>query len=259
MCDPGAKQADDTVRLYYTRLDDRSRRRLLQGAGDAWLRRLAPSRQQRLHRFRQADDRWRSLLGMRLLELAAAARGLKAFTLSDVAYNEGRKPRWRPAANDGRPFDFNISHSERLVVVAVAAGPEIGVDVEKVRPLRSRVADSILSAREARIVARQPAMFFHYWSIREAVVKAADCAGLSRLREVEIEDAGAVTGGGRLSSPLAVRLASRRWYVYQPVIDDDYRLGLACSARLAALPVEAVTFERLVDETKAADGRESDD
>ena len=74
-------------------------------------------------------------------------------------------------------LQFNLSHSEDKVVLAVARGLELGVDLEWVRPVGERVAEHFLSSAEQAALARLPVEwvtrgFFECWTGKEAFVKA---------------------------------------------------------------------------------------
>jgi 4'-phosphopantetheinyl transferase len=76
------------------------------------------------------------------------------------------------------PLRFNVSHTERLIVCLVAAGREIGVDVEDIgRHAPLDVADRYFSPHEAaelfsRPAAARPDRFFDYWTLKESYIKA---------------------------------------------------------------------------------------
>ena len=77
------------------------------------------------------------------------------------------------------PLRFNLSHSENVVLLAVAFGREIGVDVEYMRPdfeLES-IAQRFFSAAEREsfdtiVVAQKCLAFFNCWTRKEAFIKA---------------------------------------------------------------------------------------
>ena len=78
-----------------------------------------------------------------------------------------------------RPVEFSLSHSHGVVLVGVAAGREIGVDVELVRRFdeRETLARRFFAPREYRELCSLPeparsSAFFHYWTRKEAVLKA---------------------------------------------------------------------------------------
>ncbi len=76
-------------------------------------------------------------------------------------------------------LEFNMSHTRGFVAAAFASSP-IGVDVERVCPIpemRDLIADLMhpvaLSAFDAETDAgRQTALFFRYWTLSEAFLKA---------------------------------------------------------------------------------------
>lgn len=103
-------------------------------------------------------------------------RMLVRTTLSRYADVEPRD--WRFSVGErGRPFidhpslDFNLSHTEGVIVCLVAAIPGIGVDVEFLHRKNDtgRVADHFFSPHEK---AGLPERFFDYWTLKEAYIKA---------------------------------------------------------------------------------------
>jgi 4'-phosphopantetheinyl transferase len=85
----------------------------------------------------------------------------------------------------GKPFlpnsdlRFNLSHADGLIVLAVSQGAEIGVDVERVRPIpemKTMVRDNFSLREQAALwslpAVDQPDAFFRIWTRKEAYVKA---------------------------------------------------------------------------------------
>ena len=80
---------------------------------------------------------------------------------------------------DGVPdLRFNISHTEGLIACAVTIGREVGVDVEHVgRRLTRDVPARFFAPREVADLNAVPEperdrMFFDYWTLKEAYIKA---------------------------------------------------------------------------------------
>ena len=76
-------------------------------------------------------------------------------------------------------LSFNISHTEGLIVCAVARDREIGVDVENIRhrQVSLDIADHFFSSAEAAALRaippdKQQEGFFHYWTLKESYIKA---------------------------------------------------------------------------------------
>jgi 4'-phosphopantetheinyl transferase len=120
-------------------------------------------------RFVAARGTLRALLG-RYLDLRPG----------DVVFRysaHGKPELARPAAGGG--LRFNAAHSEGLALYAFALGRDVGVDVERVRPLddAGSLAGRLFSAAEAAALRVLPApareeAFFDCWTRKEAYVKA---------------------------------------------------------------------------------------
>jgi 4'-phosphopantetheinyl transferase len=97
---------------------------------------------------------------------------------------------WRFQATEfGRPFvvnddpvvqrlSFNLSHSDKVVMMGVAHDAELGIDVEDLqRKVSLDIATSYFSADEVRQLhalppARQSRRFLEFWTLKESYVKA---------------------------------------------------------------------------------------
>jgi 4'-phosphopantetheinyl transferase len=100
----------------------------------------------------------------------------------------------------GKPFlsagpSFSISHSGNEVLVAVAPGGRIGIDVEEVRTLMHllSLARTSFTYGELASVAALPdearvRAFFRIWTRKEAMLKALGC-GLSGLDGIAVSEA----------------------------------------------------------------------
>ena len=86
---------------------------------------------------------------------------------------------------------FNLSHSQGLALYAIALDREIGIDLEYIREIEAeQLAKRFFSDREyASITAvaspEQPRIFFHYWTCKEAYLKATG-DGLVGLEKIEV-------------------------------------------------------------------------
>ncbi|MFJ8014487.1 4'-phosphopantetheinyl transferase family protein [Streptomyces sp. NPDC096339] len=76
-----------------------------------------------------------------------------------------------------RPLGLSWSHSGDRVVVALALGTEVGVDVERIAPFAPETAERVLCGPELTVLAalpatRRPAGFVRYWTRKEALLKS---------------------------------------------------------------------------------------
>jgi 4'-phosphopantetheinyl transferase len=114
-----------------------------------------------------------------------AARGLLRAILSRYT---GRPPgalrfeygaKGKPSLVDGGDLRFNVSHSDGMAAYALTRGREIGVDIERIRPLDDPdvIARHFFSAPEQEALralapGRKLEGFYTCWTRKEAYVKA---------------------------------------------------------------------------------------
>jgi 4'-phosphopantetheinyl transferase len=96
-------------------------------------------------------------------------------------------------ARAARRLEFNLSHSGRHGLIAVAEDRSVGVDIELQRPMSdlSGVALGVATAREAELLRRLPtgqihSTFFDLWTRKEALLKALGQGFLIDPRQVEV-------------------------------------------------------------------------
>lgn len=138
---------------------------------------LSADERERVGRFRRIADAKRSIIGRGYLRMLLGwAVGLRAEHLQ-FEYDEFGKPSL--AASYGSQLQFSVSHSGNLVLLALASGRSIGVDVELVRTdidvtdLARRFFSTAESEKLAALTG--PALyegFFACWTRKEAYVKA---------------------------------------------------------------------------------------
>jgi 4'-phosphopantetheinyl transferase len=133
----------------------------------------------------------------------------------DLRFEYG--PSGKPSLAGGA-LRFNLSHSDRLALVAVARDAELGVDIERIRPLANMdlVAERVFSAAEREALgrvdpARRADAFFAGWTRKEAYIKARG-EGIGLLSAVEV----ALTPG---DAPRLIRVAGQpseleRWALH---------------------------------------------
>jgi 4'-phosphopantetheinyl transferase len=101
-------------------------------------------------------------------------------------------PAGKPSLAGGGPLRFNVSHSDRYALLAMIDGAEIGVDIERLRPLKDMdaLAERVFSAGERTALAAAPAdrrtdVFFAGWTRKEAYIKARG-EGIGLLGAIEV-------------------------------------------------------------------------
>jgi 4'-phosphopantetheinyl transferase len=127
----------------------------------------------------------------------AAHRALRAILQQET----GAPPLKFAVTKHGKPYlpempevNFNLSHSREMAAVAVARGVEVGIDVERLRPLRDymAIAERFLpptaAAEFAAAFEPDPEReFFRRWTRSEAMWKAAGIGIYGAGRDLEGE------------------------------------------------------------------------
>ena len=137
-------------------------------------------------RFHEDDDRRMFLLGRVMARTLVGA----ALNLPPTAWQWREGAHGRPEVADRPDLRFNIAHSAGMVACAVASGHEIGIDVEDLQ--RHRVDPAVVrrycSPAEVTDVEAQGAgwhdRFLHYWTLKEAYLKARGLGISVPLREI---------------------------------------------------------------------------
>jgi 4'-phosphopantetheinyl transferase len=131
-------------------------------------------------RFYFARDRRRYLV-TRALVRTVLSRYVPAVEPAQWSFetNAYGRPAAANAAAKAERLSFNLSHTHSMIVLAVTAGREVGVDVENVRAreVSIGVADRYFAPQEVRVLNAVPApeqqyRFFEYWTFKESYIKA---------------------------------------------------------------------------------------
>ncbi|HEX7056350.1 MAG TPA: 4'-phosphopantetheinyl transferase superfamily protein [Bacilli bacterium] len=135
------------------------------------LQTLPAARRERILRYKKEADRLRSLIGDAAVRMQASLCLSKAPSSLRFTANAHGKP----ALAEAGTFHFNVSHSGCWVVCAFARFP-VGVDIERVRPIRFQIAERFFAAEEAAALRQLPEAdrsdyFFDIWTLKESYIK----------------------------------------------------------------------------------------
>lgn len=132
------------------------------------------------------------------------------------------------------PLRFNVSHSAELGIVAVGLGRELGVDLERLRPITEaeRIVASFFTTAEAEAFAAiagpdRPSVFLRGWTRKEAVLKAfgTGIGGLSARHETGF---GTAALGPRFTPAEPARVD--RWRLWEAAPRPEFVAALAVDA-----------------------------
>jgi len=189
----------------------------------------------RAFRSRDDKDRFVSAHGG-LRRLLASYTGSRP---AGLMYAPGSgKPSLRSPHSAGA-IRFNMSHSGDLVLVAVAAGREVGVDIERIRTdldVRA-IAGKCFCPAELRMLDERTGavmedLFYSIWSRKEAYVKALGGGISLDLRAIDVSSAPSVQ--------------ERRWHLLDLPLPRGYRGALAADG-----PVGRISMFDSIDPVSA--------
>lgn len=151
--------------------------------------------------FIQSADRWSYVAAHSMLRMMLAAVLSRAPDQVHIVRDERGKPRLSAAQHGRRAADnvhFNISHTRGLAAVAVAGRP-VGIDIEKPVsiPEIDDFAERFLATETLAALRRIPdeqaktALFFRFWTLGEAFIKATGLGLEQGLKSFAFSPAGA--------------------------------------------------------------------
>ena len=132
---------------------------------------LPDSSREIINKFKRPSDLQRSLLGD-LLSRTILCDKLKLPTDQIII---GKSLKGKPYIKNCNDLFFNISHSGDWVVVAFSDS-EVGIDVEKIRPVNYRIAERFFSNIEFFELDKKTGKeklnyFFDLWTLKESYLK----------------------------------------------------------------------------------------
>lgn len=138
-------------------------------------RTLNPDEKKRAGRFRFERHRRRYIV----------CRGALRFILSEYLQNQSpssfafRYTKWNKPFLISDELSFNVSHSAEAALIALTTCGDLGVDIEKIRPISDMgdMVKNVFAMKEQRAwhtydPEEQPQAFYAGWTRKEAVVKA---------------------------------------------------------------------------------------
>jgi 4'-phosphopantetheinyl transferase len=152
---------------------------------------LSEDEKKRAERFVFEQDQINFMLARGLLRIILS-RYLKTKPQQlQFTYNPYGKPALT-SVGACKTVQFNLSHSEGMVLYAFTRDRKIGIDLEYLRPIPEldQIIQQFFSVSETAAIRSLPnnqkqLAFFQTWTCKEAYLKATG-TGLSQLRQVEI-------------------------------------------------------------------------
>lgn len=190
---------------------------------------LSSDEQARLARYKHVQSRHNALI----------ARGLLRCMLShyypDLAPNQWQfqyGPQGKPALHRDMPHhcEFNLSHTQGYIICALHPDTPVGVDVESQQRRGNhllKIAQHYFAPAEVALLqntpeAKQAALFFQIWTLKEAFVKASGAGLTVPLSDFWFED----PAHPNIQFADQVKELPRHWHFHQ-FQHNQFQLALA--------------------------------
>jgi len=145
---------------------------------------LPPKLRQEALRKREWVDRQLSVLGKLLLIKLLKELGLqKKLSLTDLHYNVFLRPYFNAS------FDFNIAHSGNIVMCCGSLNSKVGIDIEQIKKIDLDDYIDHFTENEWNHINRssdRQEKFYHYWTRKEATLKAIGTGFHTPLASVDV-------------------------------------------------------------------------
>jgi 4'-phosphopantetheinyl transferase len=202
---------------------------------------LPPEARVRFARLSRGADVHRSLLGELLARYLISSKF--NITSKEIEFKIGPNGKPEMAGND--TIHFNISHSGQWVACAISGFP-VGVDVERLRPVRPGLAERFFTTDEVDTLKALPdeertERFIELWTLKESFLKAIG-RGLTRnLNSFTIEPDGRlfrITGDD----------SSNDYHLKLFEIDPGYRLSVCATTTDFCESIRKIEVDQLLNE-----------
>lgn len=131
---------------------------------------MPPERIEKFNNLSMPQDKLNCVVAYFLLFFALKECCLSAPMLPiSFLYGKNQKPRIKTLPN----LHFNISHTHKAVVCAISSN-EIGVDIEKIRPINLKISSRICTKSEQKLIensCNKEKMLLEIWTKKESYAK----------------------------------------------------------------------------------------
>ncbi|AFY71226.1 phosphopantetheine-protein transferase [Thalassoporum mexicanum PCC 7367] len=211
---------------------------------------------QRCDRFIAGRGILRILLGYYLnqspqqIEFKYGNRGKPYLNFGQENHSQNSQQRLEASTRRSQNLElyFNLAHSNDLALYAFSYANELGIDLEKVRPMphADRLAKRFFAESEYTVMQSLPAVdrqevFFKTWTRKEAYLKAVG-VGIVQLKQVELNIAPDLPA--KILSIQGDRQIAQRWQLADLAIDPGFAAAIAIeSSKLADLDLQYFNFQ----------------
>lgn len=158
------------------------------GQYEKYLFQVSNERRERVDRIKNPKMKSISLLSEVIMR-REIGKALK-IKESDIEffYNEHGKPYVK-----NPDYHFSVSHTENVIVFTDSSVP-VGIDIERIKPARLKVAERFFTPGEYERILSVPESadreFYRIWTMKEAYVKMTGTGLLTPLNSFDVDDEG---------------------------------------------------------------------
>ncbi|GAA3649411.1 4'-phosphopantetheinyl transferase family protein [Flavivirga jejuensis] len=206
------------IYIFYTLINEDNHKDLI----NKYLPKFSTEFQKKVLRYRRWQDAQLSLLGRVLL-----VKGMEQMNYNfddfDLKYTFYNKPYF-----DSIDMSFNISHSGKIVICALTRLGSIGIDIEKIKPIKITGFKSQMTKNEWESVNNSKdkiRSFFYHWSQKEAVIKTNGKGFTIPLKSFEIRNKKTTVG-------------FENFFLKEITIKDDYSCHVALNRKIDTIEIK---------------------
>lgn len=219
------RKADNTITMVKVYYADYSRR-LSPDLFSRYMESAGALLNGNLSRYYHWQDQHAHLYGKLLLRKALEDAGVPLSSLH-LRYTSYGRP-----CLDNAP-DFSISHSGSMAVCAISYAGTIGIDIEEIKPVEIDDFTSVFTKTEWKTIytsANTNYWFYHFWTAKEAALKAKGTGLQWSMEAVSVEENTA-------------RIGSEEWQLTKVAIAENYSFHIAsCCGMTGGMQVVETSF-----------------
>jgi 4'-phosphopantetheinyl transferase len=158
-------------------------------------------------RYHRRADQVRTLVGKLLMKEAVVRAGFSPGVINSISYTSFKRP------YISEDFDFNITHSGRCVACAAGFNMRLGIDVEEIKPISPEEIAAVLRDEELQEMQQNnasPETILHFWTRKEAIVKASGEGLYMQPQEIYFID------------ELTARTPGSTWHLHELAVNEAH-------------------------------------
>lgn len=216
------------IRVFYTEISQQTGPDVY----DKLLKSFPPGIRSKILEYQNEKERNLRITGKALLAYALKQPGIQTgVSLEQYDYSVTNQPILK-----GADLKFSISHSGNIVVCAVANNP-IGVDVERIKPVKLDLMKFYFNSASWFEIINAPDIyteFYRHWTMREAAIKAAGF-GIDQMELSEM-----------FPEDHTIQVRNEIYYCRMLPVRYDYTVCLASGKEIEDVELNRLSIEDLV-------------